>query len=416
MLAEERSGATDGGGRGRGARGEGKGVHGAEPGLVERGHEAQVLDLGVLEDLVELVDGARGDLRGFEALDPLGRGRRGQARFHVGHELVVARDALRVGGEARLLLERGLAERAAEAPPLILVHDHDVDVAVLGLVRASRRDGRVAISLALGSHARVEEDGRRVREEGEARGEQVDVEVLPLPRAEAMHQRRADAPEGDPGRRQVRSGAGDPGGRIAGMTGERHEPAHSLGDGVVAGAPGMRAVLAEAGHRHVHDGGIDGADRRVAHPELGRHARQEVLHDHVRPPRELQRDRHALGALEIHGDATLVAVDGAEGGADAVLAPQHAEVIAHGRPLDLDHVRAEVAQHGGAVRPRDDPRQVEHPDALEHRAHAAGTARPRAHSRSSSMSSARVTDSGLVAFSSSTMRSVEISTRRAKAV
>src|SRR5438309_1630810 len=43
---------------------------------------------------------------------------------------------------------------------------------------------------------------------------------------------------------------------------------------------------------------------------------------------------------------------------------------AHRRPLDLDHVRAEVAQHGGAVRPRDDPREVEHPDALEHRAHA----------------------------------------------
>src|SRR2546427_756689 len=32
VLAEERSGATDGGGRGRGARGEGEGVHGAEPG------------------------------------------------------------------------------------------------------------------------------------------------------------------------------------------------------------------------------------------------------------------------------------------------------------------------------------------------------------------------------------------------
>src|SRR4030095_4847134 len=96
---------------------------------------------------------------------------------------------------------------------------------------------------------------------------------------------------------------------------------------------------------------------------------------------------------EVERDAPLVPVDGGERRAHAVLAAENAQVIAERRPLDLDDVGAEVGEEGGAIRPRDHPREIEDADTLEH-AHAAGTARPRAHSRRASTSSARVTESG----------------------
>ncbi len=199
------------------------------------------------------------------------------------------------------------------------------------------------------------------------------------------------------------------------MAGEGHEAAHALGDGVVAGALGMRPCLTEAGDRDVHHGRIDRAHRLVAQPELGRHPGQEVLHHDVRPLGQLEGDLGALGPLKVEGDAPLVPVDGGERRAHAVLAAENAQVVAERRPLDLDDVGAEVGEEGGAVRSRDHPREVEDADAFEH-AHAAGTARPRAHSRRESTSSARVTESGLVALISSRMCSVASSAPRANAV
>ena len=46
--------------------------------------------------------------------------------------------------------------------------------------------------------------------------------------------------------------------------------------------------------------------------------------------------------------------------------PKRAQVVAAAGPLELDHVGAEVAHQRGAVRPRDDAREIEDADALEH--------------------------------------------------
>jgi hypothetical protein len=107
----------------------------------------------------------------------------------------------------------------------------------------------------------------------------------------------------------------------------------------------------------------------VAQSEPGRHAGQEVLHDHVSPLSELEGDLRPLGMLEIEGDAALVAIDGREGGAHPVLATQDAQVVAQGRPLHLDDVGAEVGEEGGTVRARNDAGEIEDADTFEH-AHA----------------------------------------------
>jgi len=71
--------------------------------------------------------------------------------------------------------------------------------------------------------------------------------------------------------------------------------------------------------------------------------------------------------LQVDRDRALVAVDLQEVGAltgDEWRAPVAAAVAAS-RPLDLDHVRAEVGEHHGAERPGQDLGQVEHPDVGE---------------------------------------------------
>src|SRR5437667_6883047 len=56
VLAEPRGRAADRGGRRRGADGEGEHLRLSVARLIDLGHEAEVLNLGVVEHLVELVD------------------------------------------------------------------------------------------------------------------------------------------------------------------------------------------------------------------------------------------------------------------------------------------------------------------------------------------------------------------------
>src|SRR2546427_3089148 len=72
----------------------------AAPGLLHLGDESEVLDLGVGEDLVELVDRAAGDRRLLESPHPLLRRRGGQPGLDPGTELVTIGDPRVVGGEA----------------------------------------------------------------------------------------------------------------------------------------------------------------------------------------------------------------------------------------------------------------------------------------------------------------------------
>src|SRR5262249_38661688 len=140
----------------------------ATPGLLHLGDESEVLDLGVGEDLVELVNRAAGDRRLLESPRPLLRRRGGQPGLDPGTELVTMGDPRVVGGEAWVTGELGGAEGVAEALPLVGIHDHDVEEAVLRLERFGRRQVRIAIALA--SRARTttrEEVGDRIGQEPE---------------------------------------------------------------------------------------------------------------------------------------------------------------------------------------------------------------------------------------------------------
>ena len=140
-------------------------------------------------------------------------------------------------------------------------------------------------------------DRRSRADRGHDRLEQVEVDDLAsalwiaLPREQGHGDRRGRRDAGDrvgEAERRERRGS-------VGLAGEVGEPAHRLGQGAEAGAPGVRAGLAEPGDPHDHQRRIDvvqllGADA----PPLQR-ARAEVLHDDVGVGGQPEEERGALG-------------------------------------------------------------------------------------------------------------------------
>ena len=325
-----------------------------------------MLHLRVLEDLVELVDRPRRDLGRLEALDPCrGRGVR-QGRLDPRPELVVVDEAGVVGLELRVGRERLVAERLREARVLVGVHDHDLHPAVLGSKGLRGCQVRVTVADARRALARVEVVGDGIGQERERRGQEAHVEVLAAPGPLAMHERGVRHPEREKAGGEVGHRAADLCRRAPRHARERHDPAHTLRDRVVARALRVRPRLAETRHRHVDHRRIHGAHRGVADAELVGDTGEEVLDDHVRAPGQLEDEPGPLGLLHVHGDAALVAIDRRERRAHAVAAPR-AEVVAAAGALDLDDVGAEVRHEGRTVGTRDDAGEVEDAEAVEHR-------------------------------------------------
>jgi hypothetical protein len=92
-------------------------------------------------------------------------------------------------------------------------------------------------------------------------------------------------------------------------------------------------------------------------------ARAHVVDEHVRAGNQCDQRIARDGVLEVEGKASLVAVVVQEhrGHAGVAARAEATHRVARGR-LDLDDVRAHVAEDLGAERSEKDRRQVDHPD------------------------------------------------------
>ena len=114
------------------------------------------------------------------------------------------------------------------------------------------------------------------------------------------------------------------------------------------------------------------ADMRfVADAERVHHAGAEVLDHDIRRLRQAVEERLPLRRLDLHRQRPLVPVRGEEEGALARLRrpvrieegrPRRPAILAAHRILDLNHVRAEIAEELRARRPRQMPPQIKHPN------------------------------------------------------
>ena len=196
-----------------------------------------------------------------------------------------------------------------------------------------------------------------------------DVDLLPLPGQVAMPQRRQDADAAIQPGEQVGHRHADLLRQPVGLAGQAHDAAHRLDQAVVARPRRIRPGLAEAGDRAVDQPRKPGMQLLVAQAVFRQRADLEVLHQDVAAGDQLQRDLLAFRLADIQRDRLLVAVDADEIG--AFLVPgidrrrEAARVVAGARPLDLDHVGAQVGQHLRAGRPCQHTGQVENAQALQ---------------------------------------------------
>ena len=284
-----------------------------------------------------------------------------------------------VGRVPRVLGEAGQADHLAQPRPLALAADGDGQLAVgrpeglvgnevrMRVAHATRRDAADERVLGL-------VDERRERRFEERHVDPLASHVLPRQRV-AREQARED-----------RDGAEEPGHHVAdrdphlgrspavvvGRSRDRHQAADRLHDEVVAGLGRVRAVRAEARDREVHEVGVDRRQGGVVEPEPREPADAVVLDQDVGLGQEAAKDAAAGLRLEVEADRALVAVHGQEVGrglragrlvTDPRRAPAARRVAL--RRLDLDDVRAEVAQDHRAIGPREDRRAIRDADPGE---------------------------------------------------
>src|SRR5437879_3068213 len=245
-----------------------------------RGH-AQVLDLGVGEDLVDGVDRSARNPRFVEQVDPvLGRVVLGDfANSRVDRGALIAA----AFGRAPLRLVRPLwpTDHFTEPLPHTPAAGGDVDVAVAGRKDARWNAGGVIVAgLACDFSGDQPARGLEVQHEQlrlEQTGRYPTTDAGPRP----LDQGHRDTQRQERARHKIVNRYADAHRSLAGRTGDRHEPAHSLSDLIDTGAVAVGAILAEAADTAVYDARIDRAHvvPGDAQPPLDR--RPHVLYDHV---------------------------------------------------------------------------------------------------------------------------------------
>ena len=132
--------------------------------------------------------------------------------------------------------------------------------------------------------------------------------------------------------------------------------------GLISGAIHVGAVLAEAGDARVDEARVDLRERFVVDAEAVLHVRTVVLDDHVGARRHALHELEALGLLEIDRDAALVSMQILEIRVVARGKIRLRVAVLVGAGLDLDHVRAPVAELAHAGGPGAHAREIEYED------------------------------------------------------
>ena len=285
-----------------------------------------------------------------------------------------ARDARRASRTSDQSDHGSPTTRAMRAP-VVVVAARDRDPVVVALRRVDvvrRHRGELAV-VAVGHavapcrpavHREVEQRGPVERDPGFDRRH---VDPLPGAGAVAVQQRGEDRHGHEVPAVVVHERVAPARRREIGEPRGRGEPADRLGDRAPALVGPVRALVPEAGVRHVDDVGADRPQLVVREAEPGEHAGREVLGDDVgdrdQPADELAA---ALGA-QVDGDAELLDVVVVERAAhvDALAvvderrhAAQDVPPAALHRVFDPDHLRAERGESARRARARELTREV----------------------------------------------------------
>ena len=146
---------------------------------------------------------------------------------------------------------------------------------------------------------------------------------------------------------------------MARRAGDRHQPAHALGDLIEARTLVVGAILSEAGDAAIDDTRIDLAHAFVVDAEFCLHVGTKILDDDIGLLRQPPEHGESFGILQVERHRALVAVQVLEVRAMARAARLFAAGILHQR-IDLDDIGAPVRELPHAGRPGTDAGKIEH--------------------------------------------------------
>ncbi len=155
--------------------------------------------------------------------------------------------------------------------------------------------------------------------------------------------------------------------RAVGIAGEEGEAAEGVGDAAEAGAVAVGAGLPVAGDADHDQPGIAFAQRLPADAPALERADLEILDQDIGLADQALQDVGALVGAQVERHRLLVALlaEEQQGFLALALGAEAAQRVAGPRQLDLDRLGAELGELGGAERPGDVARHVEHADAVE---------------------------------------------------
>src|SRR4051794_2813278 len=158
----------------------------------------------------------------------------------------------------------------------------------------------------------------------------------------------------------------------------RHDAGRSVRDDVESFSLLIRTDLAERRARQEYELRIHRGERLVVDAELRRHARDEVLDDHIYPWDEFVDDLTPFGSAQIDGEALFAPIECKRHSRVAAIALTIPEPPLFGAVgwFDFDHARTEVRQQETAVRAGDVLRELEDGDPLQNRFHPGILVRP----------------------------------------
>src|SRR6185503_19478928 len=361
VLAELRWMTPDRRRSAREAHGDARRAHTTCGGVVDLRDEPEMPHDGIGEHLVERVDRTDRDIRFAQTSNDL-RLREGlHTSFDDRDDLPTVCDPLRVVGEALVLEQLLEVERTTKALEERVVRDADVDVPVARTERLVRDDRRMHVPFGPRHRAVGEEARGLAREQRDLPADHRRVDDLPLAGAIARVQGGGDRERREHARDHVGLRHADHDRIAARLAGETHDPAHPLNDEVVRGPRAAWAVLAEAADMAEDRSRIDSSYTFIGKAQARERPRAEVLDDDIALLDEAFEHALPVRVLEIERDAALVAIDGEVVRRDTFDARRRplTRLIAGAWHLDLDDVRAVVAEHERAVRARERPREIE---------------------------------------------------------
>src|SRR6266404_6325728 len=262
----------------------------AELGMMDRLGDAEMLDLRLGEGLVDAVDRPARHAGLVQGGNPL---RAGLGPGDRADALVYGLAVLRAQGAAFML---GMAEQLrrahglAKALPQIVARGGDIDVAVGGGKYAGRDARGVVVAGLLGNLA-LDQPPRRLEVEHEnLRLDQRGMHPLANAGRFALQQRDQDGLRQQEPRGQVGNRDADPHRALAGLAGDRHQPAHALGDLVHAGPRSVGTALAEACYAAIDDAWIYLGHLIVVDTQAILHVGAVIFNDYIGLGHKLHKD------------------------------------------------------------------------------------------------------------------------------